>query len=691
MPSPTPPPSPGLRIRGATHGDWAALADVINRARRADGIDEIHTAESWAAEYPDSELFQLERDMLVAELDGRVVAEAAGYLAVRDGSLVAESFGAVVPEHRRRGIGGALYRATHERLSAAAAADPRPGPRERRGYAMDLEVSDRAILDANGYVPIRFGFEMRRYLTGALPEHPLPAGIELRPVTEDQYRAIWAADNEAFRDHWGHREMEEADFIARFHGPETDTSLWCVAWDGDEVVGLGAELRLRRGEREPRHLARLARPRVGPPRLARPGRRQGAVRGLVRGAPRRGMTEAWLGVDASNPTGALALYEGLGFHVVRRWQAFGRPMDGPAPDGWGPGTPETKDRWRSREPRVAPAGLPCTPAQRTAWTMEVRRRAASHAADHPSGPCSSCSSSSSPHAAPPARRPDRQHQRRRKHRRRAHPSVRRARHRPSGDIIGPAAPRRHPCRPHRSSSRPTAFPAGGEIPPQVHVRRRGRLAGPRVVGRAGRHRALVLVVDDPDARGFVHWIVYDMTGSDTGALPLGVSASPDAPPQGTNDFGRIGWAGRARRPASTATGSRSRRSPRRSPCPGRPTRASSQDALGSATVLGTRDARGPVPAPVAAQAEPLEREAAAPRRPARATAARGRSSSPARGPGAPASVVLEAGDRRSSDCDHLLRRGRRGGRPGPSRPEQRVAAEQEALVLGDRRQTEPSV
>ena len=43
---------------------------------------------------------------------------------------------------------------------------------------------------------------------------------------------------------------------------------------------------------------------------------------------------AGLGVDGENLTGALRLYEGLGFHVARRWQALGRPLDGPAPDGW---------------------------------------------------------------------------------------------------------------------------------------------------------------------------------------------------------------------------------------------------------------------------------------------------------------------------------------------------------------------
>ena len=55
--------------------------------------------------------------------------------------------------------------------------------------------------------------------------------------------------------------------------------------------------------------------------------------------------------------------------------------------------------------------------------------------------------------------------------------------------------------------------------------------------------ALTLIVDDPDANGFVHWIVLDMAGSSTGALAHGVGVSPDAPAQGRNGFGKIGWGG----------------------------------------------------------------------------------------------------------------------------------------------------
>lgn len=55
--------------------------------------------------------------------------------------------------------------------------------------------------------------------------------------------------------------------------------------------------------------------------------------------------------------------------------------------------------------------------------------------------------------------------------------------------------------------------------------------------------ALVVVMTDPDARDFVHWLVYDMSGTPTGGMTTAVSSSPDAPPQGTNSFGRIGYGG----------------------------------------------------------------------------------------------------------------------------------------------------
>jgi len=226
-----------LVLRPATRDDWDAIASAMNRAHEADGVEEIQTGAELAADLEPLDSFQVERDLLVAEVDGQVVGFSSGIRVVRDGALVGEMWGSVTPELRRRGLGTALWLATRDRLADEMAADPRPGPRELRAYALEIEPGAAALYADQGYVPIRFGFEMRRPITGSLPDHPLPAGLELRTVTPDQHRAIFDADDEAFRDHWGHRDLDEGDFRARFEHPETDTSLWCVAWDGDEVAG----------------------------------------------------------------------------------------------------------------------------------------------------------------------------------------------------------------------------------------------------------------------------------------------------------------------------------------------------------------------------------------------------------------------------------------------------------------------
>jgi Raf kinase inhibitor-like YbhB/YbcL family protein len=89
----------------------------------------------------------------------------------------------------------------------------------------------------------------------------------------------------------------------------------------------------------------------------------------------------------------------------------------------------------------------------------------------------------------------------------------------------------------------TAFTDGGAIPKQSSCD--GEDASPDLTwsGAPDGTEALALLVTDPDARGFVHWVVYDLTGTPSGGLPAAVSASPDAPPQGRNGFGKPGYGG----------------------------------------------------------------------------------------------------------------------------------------------------
>ena len=89
----------------------------------------------------------------------------------------------------------------------------------------------------------------------------------------------------------------------------------------------------------------------------------------------------------------------------------------------------------------------------------------------------------------------------------------------------------------------TAFDDGGSIPRQFTCD--GEDVSPDLSweGAPADTAAFALIVDDPDARGFVHWVAYNLTPSASGGLAEGVSTSPDAPQQGTNGFGRVGWGG----------------------------------------------------------------------------------------------------------------------------------------------------
>lgn len=88
-----------------------------------------------------------------------------------------------------------------------------------------------------------------------------------------------------------------------------------------------------------------------------------------------------------------------------------------------------------------------------------------------------------------------------------------------------------------------AFDAGAAIPGKFTCDGEDVSTALEWSGAPGDTAALALIVDDPDARDFVHWVVFDMIGSQTGGLAEGVSSSPDAPNQGTNDFRRTGWGG----------------------------------------------------------------------------------------------------------------------------------------------------
>jgi ribosomal protein S18 acetylase RimI-like enzyme len=178
----------------------------------------------------------------------------------------------------------------------------------------------RELLAGAGYAIVRSSFEMECSLEGDLVPAVLPAGLELRPFEERDVVAVHAATEEAFADHWGYVPTTLEAWSAQNLAEDEDFSLSRIAWDGDDIAGVCIN-RPRRGEDETVGW-------VGGLSVRRPWRRRGLGEALLRESfalfADRGKRAVALGVDAENTTGAVALYERVGMHPVKRSDTWER-------------------------------------------------------------------------------------------------------------------------------------------------------------------------------------------------------------------------------------------------------------------------------------------------------------------------------------------------------------------------------
>ncbi len=313
--------------------DVPAIVDVINAARRADGVDDVATVEAQANLFRHLTNCDPARDLLLAEgPDGLAAYARTFWLKEKERAAYMYPVVAFVhPAHRRRGLGTAilLWLEARARQVAAENDHPRAAEANLQVFVFDQERDRAALMQRHGYTPARYFYNMTRPNLDDIQPAPLPPGLEVRPVQPEHLRAIWEANVEAFRDHWGEPEMGESEY-QRFisHPVEYQPGIWKVAWDKatNEVVGMvlgyidhaqNETLNRKHGWTE--NIC-----------VRQPWRKQGVARALIaenlRELKARGMETAGLGVDTDNPTGALRVYESMGFRPVERETVYQKPL-----------------------------------------------------------------------------------------------------------------------------------------------------------------------------------------------------------------------------------------------------------------------------------------------------------------------------------------------------------------------------
>jgi mycothiol synthase len=322
------PPLAGLRFRrfrGAS--DFAHILAVLKASKLEDGDESSYSLDGIARRFRDHLTFDASRDMIFAEVDNRVVGYGRCWWTEQlDDEHLYSVVVNLVPRWRGYGIGRALVRFLEERLRKVS-----QGHGTAAVKSFYAEISERAshwngLLRSEGYRVVRWWYEMVRPLDGSLPHHPLPKGFELRQVEEADILPIWKAVEIAFRDHWGATNWPEEDLARWRESPTFMPDLWQVAWKDDAVAATVLNhLNEAENQEQGRKRGYTEIISVGPAWRGR-GLAKALIARSLKMWQRMGMNEAACVVDTDSPTGALKLYEGLGYRAVTTIYSYKKPM-----------------------------------------------------------------------------------------------------------------------------------------------------------------------------------------------------------------------------------------------------------------------------------------------------------------------------------------------------------------------------
>jgi ribosomal protein S18 acetylase RimI-like enzyme len=247
-----------------------------------------------------------------------------------DGGFRVDLTGAVLPGLRGRGIGRDLM-AWQLRRAEEIHRDTAPGSPWEVHVAVSAADADALRLYRRfGLDPVRYWFDMVAP-TGTAPVIAAPDGLTITGYRAGLDLDLHAAHVEAFADHWGNQARDYAGWRALAVDNETFApELSRIALDGGEIAGYV----LAYDDADP---SRVYLGQVG---VRRPWRRRGlaaAMLARVLGASAEaGRSGASLSVDADSPTGAVGVYERVGFAVQSRGVTYASHLPARSPAGHRP-------------------------------------------------------------------------------------------------------------------------------------------------------------------------------------------------------------------------------------------------------------------------------------------------------------------------------------------------------------------
>ncbi|MFI7060533.1 GNAT family N-acetyltransferase [Kribbella sp. NPDC050124] len=317
----------GIETRPIDKGDADAWAELLAAKETVDQEGENYDAQDLIDELEDPHLDPA-LDTIGLWAGGRMIGY--GKLHAPEGLVEIDRVrteGTVHPEWRRRGVGSALMPWLIKRAGELHTARHPQAPGEVTGSRISTNVGAERLFQKFGFEERRYFCDMKRPLDQPVPEVALADGLRIVPFDLAMNEALRVVHNDVFADHWGSTPRDAETWKTWFTGNRAfrgESSY--VVLDGDTIAAyvLGYEYE---ADTEATGIRELYIGQVGTVKAYRGrGLAGAALAKVLTAAAEAGYQRSGLGVDADNPTGALGLYERLGYSVSSKWTSYGLPI-----------------------------------------------------------------------------------------------------------------------------------------------------------------------------------------------------------------------------------------------------------------------------------------------------------------------------------------------------------------------------
>ncbi len=220
------------------------------------------------------------------------------------------TFGIVDTKLRGQGLGSCILDLIESRMAELAGS----GRITADVYVDSQDPSGRTLVESRGYELVRKSYTMLMDLGGVTEPQEL-SGVKMGTASRDELPSIHALLQDGFSEHFGFAPTPLDIWMMGFpERADTSPQLWFKAEIDGELGGVS----LCTINEEMGFVAYLA--------VLKRFRGRGIAKALLRTSFRefqaRGCMKAGLGVDASNETGAVQLYESVGMSAVRVFENY---------------------------------------------------------------------------------------------------------------------------------------------------------------------------------------------------------------------------------------------------------------------------------------------------------------------------------------------------------------------------------